>query len=343
MPDPSQNIPPAHLTAGADASTAEGGIWGRGRRRLERATLAGLGGSLVIHLLIVLLAAIVSIRFQTGDAGGAGDGGVEFAILDSSALAEDSRPYLQTARETVDTSPAESLVVSDLLAETAMERSVDDLSESIAPSLDPGGGGISALDAETGSAGAGSGEGGSFFGLEARGRRFAYIVDISGSMNVLVGGGRTRWEHTRDELLRSIRSLDPDAEFHVQLFSSGSYSLFGVDAWTKSTPMNRRLAADTLYGTHPSGGTLPMSAFETVFRLDPKADAIYFMSDGEVAGADAFLANVRRLNSGRRIPIHCILVGDLGGSDALRRAENMMRTLASQSGGRYVRIREGRP
>lgn len=323
---------------------APDGAGGPARRRVERAGLAGLAGSVLIHLLIVLLAALISVRYQDGDAGGGGGGQVEFALLDDASMAADSAPALRTARETVDLSPAETLVASDLLAETSTQRSVDDLSESIAPALDPGGGGISSLDAETGSAGAGSGEGGSFFGLEARGRRFAYIVDISGSMQALVGDGAfSRWDHTRRELIRSVRELDAETGFHVQLFSSGSVSLFGTTEWIESSPMNKRLAGDALAGVTPNGGTLPLPAFETVFRLDPRPDAIYFMSDGEVADADEFLGTLRRLNGRRPVPVHCVLVGDAGGADALRRAENMMRTLSRQSGGRYVRVREGRP
>lgn len=316
----------------------------RRRGRVERAGLAGLAGSVVIHLLIVLLAALISVRYQDGDAGGGGPGEVEFALLDDSAAAADSSPTLQTAREAVELSPARSMVASDLLSESDARRSVDDLSESIAPALDPGGGGISALDAETGSAGAGSGEGGSFFGLEARGRRFAYIVDISGSMQALVGDGAfSRWDRTRRELIRSLGQLDTDTGFHVQLFSSGAVSLFGTTEWTESSPMNKRLAGDALAGVSPNGGTLPLPAFETVFLLDPRPDAIYFMSDGEVADADAFLDTIRRLNGRRPVPVHCVLVGDAGGADALRRAEIMMRTLSNSSGGRYVRVREGRP
>ncbi len=313
------------------------------RRWFERATLYGLGGSALIHLVIVLVAALVTVRYSFGDAGGAGgDRGVEFAVLNDASLARDASPVLLTERTAVQTSLSDSVVRLDLLADRAADsRSVNDLSESIAPALDPGGGGLSALDSETGSAGAGTGSGSSFFGLEAKGRRFAYIVDISGSMNSPGNGQRTRWDLTRAELTRSIRALEPESEFHIQLFSSDSKSLFGVRAWSKATASNKRLTSDALALVAPSGGTEPMPGFEAVFGLDPRADAIYFMSDGEVADGPAFAAALRQRNGRRPVPIHCILFGDAGGGDALRRVEAMMKNIAAQSGGRYVRIGGG--
>jgi hypothetical protein len=312
-------------------------------RWIEKATLYGLAGSALVHLLIVLIAALITVRFSFGDAGGAGGEGVEFAVLDQSRLAEEDSPVLRPERDRVEMSLAETPIEVDLLADAFEDQSVDDLSESIAPALDPGGGSLTSIDSETGSAGAGSGEGSSFFGLEAKGRRFAYIVDMSGSMNQRVTDSMTRWDMTNRELARSVRALEPDAEFHVQLYSSGSMSLFGVAAWSKSTPVNKRLTADALDLITPTGGTFPLTAFEAVFALEPGPDAIYYMSDGEVADPGGFTNTVRALNGRERIPVHCVLFGDAGGGDATQRAENMLRTIARQSGGRYVRIREGGP
>src|SRR5690606_41493919 len=67
-----------------------------------------------------------------------------------------------------------------LLSDVGAEQSVNDLAETLAPELENGGRSLSAMDAQTGSSGAGAGEGASFFGLEAKGKRFAYIVDRSG-------------------------------------------------------------------------------------------------------------------------------------------------------------------
>jgi hypothetical protein len=44
----------------------------RRRRLIERATLYGLAGSALIHLLVILIAALVTVRFNFGDAGNEG-------------------------------------------------------------------------------------------------------------------------------------------------------------------------------------------------------------------------------------------------------------------------------
>lgn len=316
---------------------------GRRRRLIERATLYGLAGSAVIHLLLVLIAGLVTVKFNFGDAGGSEGQGVEFAILDSAELASDTTPIMLDERTPVETSFAESRVEMDLLSESGDDRSIQDLSESIAPSLDPGGAGLTSIDAETGSSGAGSGDGASFFGLEAKGKRFAYIVDISGSMRTTSGGEQSRWDLTRRELARSVSSLENDTEFHIQLYSSGSLSLFGGNMWSVSTQVNKRLASDALFAVFPDGATNPEPAFRAVFSLDPEPDAIYYMTDGEVTDPGEFAAIVRRLNGKERIPVNCILFGDAGSADAQQRVESLMRNVARQSGGRYRHVREGTP
>jgi len=315
-----------------------------GRRRfLERATIFGLAGSALIHLLVVIIAAMVTVEFRFGDAGGSEGQGVEFAVLDSFELASDATPILLEQRTPLETTFAESRVETDLLAESGEDRSIEDLSESIAPSLDPGGAGLTSIDSSTGSAGAGSGDGASFFGLEAKGKRFAYIVDISGSMRTTSGGESSRWDLTRNELARSIASLEGDTEFHVQLYSSGSLSLFGANVWSVSTQVNKRLASDALFAIYPDGSTNPEPAFRSVFGLDPGPDAIYYMTDGEVTDPGSFAAVVRRLNGKERIPVNCILFGDAGSPDAQQRVESLMRNIARQSGGRFRLVREGTP
>ena len=64
--------------------------------------------------------------------------------------------------------------------------------------------------------GSGQGAGTEFFGIRARGRRFAYVVDISGSM-----GNDGRLTTAMNELGRSLSALPDFAEFKVTLYSGG--------------------------------------------------------------------------------------------------------------------------
>lgn len=311
------------------------------RRLIERATIMGLGFSIVIHLVILVIAAIVTIDFGAADVGGNQGDDVDFAILTDAELAQMQSP--KVAYESFEVAPiATDAARVDLLSDLNNEDSIDELADSIAPTLNPGGGSLTSIDTSTGSAGAGTGDGASFFGLEATGRRFAYIVDISGSMNTLdASGAFTRWDQTRSELIRSISNLDEHAQFCVMLYSSNAIAIFGQGNWTQANQSNKVLAARTLLGFDPDGGTKPLAGFEMVFDLDPTTDAIYFMTDGlfdtEIPG------QVRSLNRRELVPIHTILFGELANQDDAQAALNMMRNIARQSGGKFTHVREIRP
>ncbi|MBL4699262.1 MAG: hypothetical protein JKX70_10555 [Phycisphaerales bacterium] len=312
------------------------------RRLIERATIMGVGISVLIHLVILLIAAIITIDFGFADAGGRGEDDVDFAVLTQADLAQTSSPKIEFESFEVAITPLDSVVEIDLLADTSDDQSVNDLADSIAPSLSPGGGSLTSIDATTGSAGAGTGDGASFFGLEAQGRRFAYIVDVSGSMNALTGDGEsTRWELTRAELLRSITGLDEVADFFVVLYSSNPISLFGNTKWVRAEPSSKRLAGTGLFVISPAGGTKPIPAFSQVFSLDPEPDAIYFMTDGLVENDVPAL--IRQMNRRELIPIHCILFGELGDPNNARGAKNKLTNIAKHSGGKFTHIKEGTP
>jgi VWA domain-containing protein len=312
------------------------------RRLIERATIMGLMISVAVHLVILLLAALITIDFGFGDAGGGDAGEVDFAVIVSSDLAQTSSPKLEFESFEVAITPNESVVEIDLLSDSSTDQSVNELADSIAPSLDPGGGSLTSIDANTGSAGAGTGDGASFFGLEAQGRRFAYIVDVSGSMNSLTGDGEmTRWELTRAELLRSISGLDKNIEFFIVLYSSTPISLFGNTKWVQADMKSKRLVGTGLFGITPAGGTKPIAAFSRVFSLDPEPDAIYFMTDGLVE--TDVPAQIRQMNRRKLIPIHCILFGELGNTNDSQAAKNMLTNIAKNSGGKFTHIKEGRP
>jgi len=301
----------------------------------------GLAFSIAIHLIIMLIAAVITIDFGYADAGGDTGDEVDFAVLTDADLAEMQSPRVTEESFEVATIPTEAMQI-DLLSENNTEDSVDELADSIAPSLDPGGGALTSIDSSTGSSGAGTGDGASFFGLEAQGRRFSYIVDLSGSMNTLTGEGRfTRWELTRSELIRSIDALDARAQFSVVLYSSNSIAVFGQGNWTEATNGNKRLEAASLLGFDPGGGTRPLAGFEMVFELDPESDAIYFMTDG-VFSTDV-PAQVKQMNRRDLIPIHTVLFGEPANPREATAAISMMGDIARNSGGKFTHVREGRP
>ena len=317
----------------------------RRTRWIERATISGIVVSVAVHLVLLVLAAMLSVQFNFGDAGGKEGEGVEFAILTSEDLAAMSAPQIDVSAVETEVSPLETVTDLDLLADVQADQSVSDLSDSIAPSLAPGGGALVGIDPNAGSAGAGSGGGASFFGLEAEGTRFAYIVDRSGSMNSLTGNGEmSRWELTRNELIRSISELDANAEFTVELYSGSAESLFGTGDWVLATQPNKISANTALFMVNPDGSTHPVTAISRVFQLEPLPDAIYLMTDGEFEQTDRVPDQIRAMNKKNRVPIHCILFGDPGRTpDDTRRVIGVMKSIARLSGGRFTHIRESKP
>jgi von Willebrand factor type A domain len=307
------------------------------RRLIERATLGGLGISVLIHLVLMIIALVVRIDYKFADSGGGGSDPIEFSLISEAELNEQTAINVDEI-EFVEIE-TESLVDLDLLADSGAQQSVNELADTMAPELENGGGSISDLDIQTGSSGAGTGEGASFFGLEASGKRFAYIVDRSGSMNSLIRSGEmSRWELTQIELIRSVQGLSAGAEYFVVLFSTDMKPLFGGSEWIKGTKGNKRLTASAMMASNANGGTDPEDAFRLVFSLEPKPDAIYFMTDGE------FNSNVpgriSQMNRRRRVPIHCILLGEPGSATITQKVEGMLKGIARSSNGRYRHVQD---
>lgn len=171
----------------------------------------------------------------------------------------------------------------------------------------------------------------SFFGVAARGTRFAYIVDVSGSMD------ESRMSKLIRALSGSLQQLLAEARFVVAMYNSET-EFAGKDRWTRPTrpTITRTLGAMNTYARGGTGGTVPLSAFEEIFKLRPKPDAIYFMTDGDFGNpqrARLIAAEIHRLNllAGRLSAIHCITFIDDGSAD-------VMRTIAAQSRGTYTHI-----
>lgn len=323
-------------TAGSGDGLVEIGLEKSSRRKfIERATLSGIGISILVHLVLLGIAVLVRIDYTFADAGGGGPEPVEFAIMAQSDLNE------QTAVDVQEVEFAEiqteSVLDLELLSESGIEQSVSDLADAMAPDLESGGMSLADVDVRSGSSGAGSGEGASFFGLEATGKRFVYIVDRSGSMDsTLTSGEMTRWELTQVELIRSLHGLAANVEFYVILYSTAPTPLLTELQWLKANKGNKAAASVAVMAQFPGGGTFPENAFEIVYQLDPAPDAIYFMTDGEFK--EEVPAQIARLNRRSRTPIHCILFGESRNLQNFAKVEAMLKNIARTSNGRYRHV-----
>jgi len=102
------------------------------------------------------------------------------------------------------------------------------------------------------------------------------------------------------ELKRSISALPDYTQFYVVLFSSTAIRPdFELDGWLKATRANKNRMAQWLDLQTSRGGTLPLEAFDIVFKLPQPPDVIFFLTDGEIPGetnyhVDNYTANMKR-------------------------------------------------
>jgi hypothetical protein len=124
-----------------------------------------------------------------------------------------------------------------------------------------------------------------FAGISLTGRRVIFLVDMSGSME-LVDENTTapdKWSGVRETLAKIMRSLPDLEKFQVILFSDRISYLVGNDGnWLDFDPRTSvDQVARNLAAIKPRGNTDMHIAFETAFRFRPQGlDTIYVFSDG---------------------------------------------------------------
>lgn len=301
---------------------------GRTWRWIRTATILGIGISILAHLFLWLIAGLIMVfTYSSARPKPIPVGDVEFAVVTDEEFSKIQSQEILEEAPVIPETPTEQTETSLDLLDSSMMSDVASLSldlEGIGSSVGAGDvGSISKLAAGV------SGAGTSFFGVEAEGFRFAYIVDMSGSMDVA-----GKWERTRQELIASIEELAEGAMFLVVLFSSDAALLEGRKDWTDAVDRNKRWVRGVLSQIAPNGATHPMPAFMVVLTTRPRPDAIYFMTDGQFDESVAI--ELQRMNLELQIPIHCITFGD-------RSAEVQMRQIAKDSGGSYTHVEVSGP
>ena len=162
-----------------------------------------------------------------------------------------------------------------------------------------------------------------FMGIEAKGRNICIIADCSGSM-----AWGVKLPFVKQQILETVKALNNDQRFQVVFFHTGAipYPRFGWRHPKTDLPTLEVWLGQVL----PLGGTLPTPAFNYVYsNLNPKPDAIFFLTDGEFPTQVA--PYIERLNFQAKIPIHTICYYNLAG-------ERIMRLIASQSGGQFQAV-----
>lgn len=179
------------------------------------------------------------------------------------------------------------------------------------------------------------------WGVRTAGKRFAYVVDFSGSVVVVV-------DELKRELSRSIGRLSPGQQFNVFLF----YSTFGRegDRLVTESFAPQLVAADAatkrrffgwIAGKRPSGSTEPLAALQRALALKPQA--VFFLSDGHFD--ESIVEAVTQANATVGAQIHCLvfdelLLEDTTGMPRMTSGAQRMERIAKSNGGQ-VRIVTG--
>ena len=291
----------------------------------RRTVVVAIALSLAVHAVIALIAALMTLRSGDGSSDGPAAATVEFAVMEDEAAAvraggaRASAPAAPTL--TLDTMALEAPRID---TDVELRVEINDIE------IDAGAGDAASVD--EGLSGASGNGGASFFGLEASGRRFLYIVDYSGSMVP-----EDRIERLRGELKRSLDALRPSAEFLVIPYNDGAAPLRRPPRWIDATERAIEGTYRKLRDLTPAGGTRPIEAFSLAFRQRPLPDAIYFMTDGDFQDEDV-PGVVRAMNIEHAIPVHCVLFGKQASANASRSVARDMRRIADDSGGEFTRV-----
>ena len=129
----------------------------------------------------------------------------------------------------------------------------------------------------------GNGNNAQFFGIQATGKNFVFIVDSSSSM------AGSRWNNAIMELKNSLHALQQNQKFYVIFFDHQTHLMFQgrVDRFRRSRRLSMMNATeenldrvDKWLGRLDLGNqTRPRVSFDYGLSLTP--DAIFFLTDGE--------------------------------------------------------------
>ena len=167
----------------------------------------------------------------------------------------------------------------------------------------------------------------SFFDIRAKGTRFVYIVDHSGSM-----GFNGQLQVAKSEILTSLASLDATQQFQV-LFYNTYYRQFKqpnkAASMVWATSINKTVAGQYIRSVSPDGGTAHMPALKKALSYRP--EHIFLLTDADEPKLSA--ADLKEIKSlaRSRTQIHCIEFGKGGQLET----DNFLMKLARQTGGTY--------
>lgn len=167
--------------------------------------------------------------------------------------------------------------------------------------------------------GRGGGSGAGFFGLEARGQDFVYVIDCSSSMY-----GK-RLAAAKAEVIRSLNSFNKNMRFHIIFYNTRAMGMSGGKL-LKANATNKHNTFAWLDTVYAGGKTNPVQALQNALRLEP--DAVWLLTDGEFEDNDAVRQAIAEANPGQSVQIHTIAFASDEG-------ERVLKAIAEDNRGEY--------
>mgnify|MGYP003390149975 CR=1 FL=1 len=178
--------------------------------------------------------------------------------------------------------------------------------------------------------GPGAGEGfgeTTFFDIAAKGNRFVYVLDRSGSM---YDHGAIRV--AKEELVVSLAALEPTQQFQLVFYNQSQLELTGTEdrpAMQWATDINRTLARQFISHVQPDGGTDHLPALKKALRYHP--ENLFLLTDADQPIMSTRELNEIKMSNNGRTKIHCV---EFGKGPELS-ADNFLKKLARDNGGTH--------
>jgi hypothetical protein len=160
-----------------------------------------------------------------------------------------------------------------------------------------------------------------FLDSKAVGKRFAFILDKSGSMQQ--GPGQPyvpqpfwRWTVLVSQMIKTLSALPDDTQISIGCFSGPLKDYPVPDAYYAGggwvTAAERMAIVAFLYSIIPDGSTDPRKCITNAMGLVPPPDAVFLLSDGEftVEGINPVLGHVRAQLKSTPVRYYCYSVVD---------------------------------
>jgi predicted nucleic acid-binding Zn-ribbon protein len=147
-----------------------------------------------------------------------------------------------------------------------------------------------------------------FAGITLTGRRVVFLVDMSGSMELVdeKTPAPQKWSEVRETLLKVMKSLPDLEKYQIIVFEEKAAYLLGKpEEWIDyNAKTSLPLVEASMKALKPHGGTNMYAALEAAFRYRPRGlDTIYLLSDGLPNAGDGVPdAEARRLLELNREP-----------------------------------------